>query len=207
MFVPNPMLACAGESRGGAGRCEIDGNTQHPFGGATVGVRESSGTTRPVVSLLGIHKWFDDNHVLRGVDAVVERGQHVVVFGPSGSGNSMLLRTINLLEEPQKGSASILGVEYGPGIEGHLRRGQRGPACELRQRVGMVFQQFNLFPHLTALENVTIALRCVRNIARDEADERAALQLRRGRPRAQCAPIRRSSRAVSCSVSRSPVRW
>ena len=144
-----------------------------------MGARESSGTTGPVVSLLGIHKWFDDNHVLRGVDAVVERGQHVVVFGPSGSGKSTLLRTINLLEEPQKGSVSILGVEYGPGIDGDLRRGQRGPARELRQRVGMVFQQFNLFPHLTALENVTIALRRVRNIARDEADERAALQLRR----------------------------
>ena len=133
----------------------------------------------PVVSLRGIHKWFDDNHVLRGVDASVERGQHVVVFGPSGSGKSTLLRTINLLEEPQKGSVAILGVEYGPGVDGELGRGQRAPARELRQRVGMVFQQFNLFPHLTALENVTIALRRVRNVAQTEAEERAARQLRR----------------------------
>jgi ABC-type polar amino acid transport system ATPase subunit len=133
----------------------------------------------PVVRLRGIQKWFDDNHVLRGVDAAVDRGQHVVVFGPSGSGKSTLLRTINLLEEPQKGSVSVLGVEYGPGVDGELRRSQRGAARELRQRVGMVFQQFNLFPHLTALENVTIALRRVRDIGREEADERAARQLRR----------------------------
>ena len=139
-------------------------------------LRDSTG---PVVRLQGIHKWFDDNHVLRGVDAAVERGQHVVVFGPSGSGKSTLLRTINLLEEPQQGSVSILGVEYGPGVDGALRRSERGSARELRQRVGMVFQQFNLFPHLTALENVTIALRRVKGVDRSEAEERAAQQLRR----------------------------
>jgi ABC-type polar amino acid transport system ATPase subunit len=132
----------------------------------------------PVVSLRGIQKWFGDNHVLRGVDVDVLRGQHVVVFGPSGSGKSTLLRTVNLLEEPQQGSVRVLGVEYGPGVDGEHRRG-RGPARELRQHVGMVFQQFNLFPHLTALENVTIALRRVKGVDRAEAEERGARQLRR----------------------------
>ena len=135
--------------------------------------------TAPVVRLQGIHKWFDDNHVLRGVDLSVSRGEHVVVFGPSGSGKSTLLRTVNLLEEPQKGSVTILGVEYGPGLDGELGSRQRGDARQLRQHVGMVFQQFNLFPHMTVLDNVAIALRRVRGVDRSEAEERAARQLRR----------------------------
>ena len=135
--------------------------------------------TAPVVRLQGINKWFDDNHVLRGVDLAVSRGEHVVVFGPSGSGKSTLLRTINLLEEPQKGSVAILGVEYGPGLDGEITGRRRGDARELRQHVGMVFQQFNLFPHMTVLDNVAIALRRVRGVDRAEAEERAARQLRR----------------------------
>jgi len=116
--------------------------------------------------------------VLRGVDLTVTRGEHVCVFGPSGSGKSTLLRTINLLEEPQRGSVRILGVEYGPGVDGEVGRG-RAPAKQLRQHVGMVFQQFNLFPHMTVLDNVAIALRRVRGVDRAEAEERAARQLRR----------------------------
>ena len=135
--------------------------------------------TTSVVRLQGIQKWFDDNHVLRGVDLSVSRGEHVVVFGPSGSGKSTLLRTINLLEEPQKGSVAILDVEYGPGLDGSLRGRQRGDARQLRQHVGMVFQQFNLFPHMTVIDNVAIALRRVRGVDRAEAEERAARQLRR----------------------------
>jgi ABC-type polar amino acid transport system ATPase subunit len=130
-----------------------------------------------VVGLRDIHKWFDDNHVLRGVDLDVRPGSHVVVFGPSGSGKSTLLRTINLLEEPRSGSVVFKGVEYGPGLPGE--RVKRGSPRHLRQRVGMVFQQFNLFPHMTVLDNVAIALRRVKGIDRDEAEFKAARQLDR----------------------------
>ncbi|HZO97569.1 MAG TPA: amino acid ABC transporter ATP-binding protein [Gaiellaceae bacterium] len=126
-----------------------------------------------VVRLEGIRKSFGTTEVLHGVDLTVHAGEHVVVFGPSGSGKSTLLRTINLLEEPSAGSVQVLGVEYGPA--GGRRRGS---AVELRRRVGMVFQQFNLFPHLTALHNVALALRAAKRVGRDDAEERAAHALR-----------------------------
>ena len=127
-----------------------------------------------VVRLEGIRKSFGKNEVLHGVDLSVHQGEHVVIFGPSGSGKSTLLRTINLLEEPDEGSVRIFGVEYGPGLE---RGGTRGNAIELRRQVGMVFQQFNLFPHLTALGNVALALRTTKRMGRNEAEERAARAL------------------------------
>ena len=129
---------------------------------------------RPVIELKGIRKSFGDNEVLRGVDLSVHAGEHVVVFGPSGSGKSTLLRTINLLEPPTAGSVQVDGVEYahGTGVK-------HGSPIELRRTVGMVFQQFNLFPHLTALENITLPLRRVRRVKRHEAEERAAHALHR----------------------------
>jgi ABC-type polar amino acid transport system ATPase subunit len=130
------------------------------------------------VRLRAINKFFGSNHVLRDVDLYVRRGEHVVIFGPSGSGKSTLLRVINLLEEPQSGSVVVNGREYGPGIPGEPRR-RPGDRRELRQQVGMVFQQFNLFPHLSALDNVTIALRRVKGMKREEAELRAAHQLQR----------------------------
>jgi ABC-type polar amino acid transport system ATPase subunit len=130
-----------------------------------------------VVELRGIRKSFGTNEVLHGVDLTVQAGQHVVIFGPSGSGKSTVLRTINLLEEPSEGSVRVLGVEYGPGIPGEPRV-KRGSALELRRQVGMVFQQFNLFPHLTALDNIALALRTVQKLGRTEAEERAANGLR-----------------------------
>jgi ABC-type polar amino acid transport system ATPase subunit len=127
-----------------------------------------------VVRLEGIRKSFGPNEVLHGVDLSVHQGEHVVIFGPSGSGKSTLLRTINLLEEPNAGSVRVLGVEYGP-----VARGQkRGDPVELRRLVGMVFQQFNLFPHLTALHNVALPLRAAKGMARDKAEERAARSLK-----------------------------
>ncbi len=130
-----------------------------------------------VVELRGIRKSFGTNEVLHGVDLTVQAGEHVVIFGPSGSGKSTVLRTINLLEEPSEGSVRVLGVEYGPGIPGETRV-KRGSALELRRQVGMVFQQFNLFPHLTALDNIALALRTVQKLGRGEAEERAARGLR-----------------------------
>ncbi|TXK17764.1 amino acid ABC transporter ATP-binding protein [Homoserinibacter sp. GY 40078] len=130
-----------------------------------------------MIRLRSIVKSYGDHEVLHGVDLTVHRGEHVVIFGPSGSGKSTLLRSINLLEQPDSGSVEVLGAEYGPGIPGAtLPRGNR---LQLRQKVGMVFQQFNLFPHLTALDNVSIALRRVKHISRDEAEVRAARALRR----------------------------
>lgn len=128
-----------------------------------------------VLRLRGIHKSFGPNHVLRGVDLSVGQGQHVVIFGPSGSGKSTLLRTANLLERPDSGSVWFDGKEYGPGVKGEDH--PRGKPRELRQQIGMVFQQFNLFPHITALENVALALRRVKRMKRGEAEHRAASYL------------------------------
>ncbi len=131
-----------------------------------------------VLRLRGIHKSFGTNHVLRGIDLSVGQGQHVVIFGPSGSGKSTLLRTANLLEQPDSGSVWFDGKEYGPGIPGAGGEDPpRGKPRDLRQQVGMVFQQFNLFPHITALENVALALRRVKGAKRAEAELEAASYL------------------------------
>ena len=130
------------------------------------------------VQLTSIHKSFGSQEVLKGVDLVVSPGEHVVVFGPSGSGKSTLLRTINLLERPTSGSVCVYGTEYGPGLPGE-RPHARGSAIELRRQVGMVFQQFNLFPHLSALDNVAVGLRRAKSMSKRDARERAAVELRR----------------------------
>ena len=134
------------------------------------------GHSGPVVQLQGIKKSFGIVEVLHGVDLSVRAGEHVVIFGPSGSGKSTVLRTINLLEQPSEGSVRVFGVEYGPGP---IARGEkRGSPVELRRQVGMVFQQFNLFPHLTALDNVALPLRSTKGLRRGEAEDRAAAGLR-----------------------------
>jgi ABC-type polar amino acid transport system ATPase subunit len=140
-------------------------------------VHDAERDARIVVELRGIKKSFGIVEVLHGVDLTVHSGEHVVVFGPSGSGKSTLLRTINLLEEPSEGSVRVLGVEYGPGLPGE-RKVKRGNALQLRRQVGMVFQQFNLFPHLTALHNVALPLKSARGMRRRDAEERAAQALR-----------------------------
>jgi len=132
---------------------------------------------QPVVRLREIHKSFGSNHVLKGIDLTVHKGEHVVIFGPSGSGKSTLLRTTNLLEIPDSGSVWFEGKEYGPGLDDEDH--PKGKARLLRQEIGMVFQQFNLFPHITALENVALALRRVKRIPRPDAEMRAATYLDR----------------------------
>ncbi|MEX0674433.1 MAG: amino acid ABC transporter ATP-binding protein [Gaiellaceae bacterium] len=122
-----------------------------------------------LVRLEDVDKWFGDLHVLRGVSLAVHPGEVLVVIGPSGSGKSTLLRTINLLEEPTEGRVVFDGLEL------------TDVRCDLnaaRTHIGMVFQSFNLFPHKTALGNITLALRNVLGLSKAEARERALEQLR-----------------------------
>ncbi len=105
-------------------------------------------TANPIVSITGLNKWYGDFHVLRDINLDVAKSERIVICGPSGSGKSTLIRCINALEEFQEGRIVVDGIELGPS----LRR-----VDEVRREVGMVFQSFNLFPHLTVLENCTLA--------------------------------------------------
>ncbi|QIG45736.1 amino acid ABC transporter ATP-binding protein [Nocardioides anomalus] len=131
-----------------------------------------------MVKIRGLRKSFGPLEVLKGIDLDVHQGEHVVLFGPSGSGKSTVLRSINLLEPPDHGSVCVDGVEYGPGVAGAASV-KRGRPMALRRKVGMVFQQFNLFPHLTALDNVALPLRSVKGMRSEPAMQRAAEYLRR----------------------------
>src|SRR6478752_2059951 len=107
--------------------------------------------TEPVVRVEALHKYFGPLEVLKGIDMVVDRGEVVVIFGRSGSGKSTLLRCINFLEDPTHGTIEVAGVR----LEGGYRtRRKREEIRQIRLRAGMVFQQFNLFPQMTALQNV-----------------------------------------------------
>ena len=114
-----------------------------------------------IVSITGLNKWYGDFHVLRDINLDVARGERIVICGPSGSGKSTLIRCINALEEFQEGEIVVDGIELGP----NLRR-----VDEVRREVGMVFQSFNLFPHLTVLENCTLAPIWVRNTPKKDAE-------------------------------------
>ena len=126
----------------------------------------------PIVGIAGLNKWYGDFHVLRDIDLDVGKGERIVICGPSGSGKSTLIRCINALEEFQEGRIVIDGIELGP----NLRR-----VDEVRREVGMVFQSFNLFPHLTVLENCTLAPVQVRKMPKQEAEEVALRLLTRVR--------------------------
>ncbi len=124
----------------------------------------------PLIRMEGIHKWFGDNHVLRGIDLALEPGEVQVIIGPSGGGKSTLLRCTNLLERPTLGNVWFENQEI-TDIRANLD--------QVRTRMGMVFQQFNLFPHMTALRNITIALQKVLKLSHDEAKDGAMEQLAR----------------------------
>ena len=124
----------------------------------------------PMIVAEGVEKWFGDFQALKGVDLTVDRGEVVVVLGPSGSGKSTLIRCINRLEEHDRGRIVVDGIE----LSNDVRNIQ-----EIRREVGMVFQQFNLFPHLTVLENVMLAPRHVRRWPKAKAEEVAMGHLER----------------------------
>ncbi|MEO8303519.1 MAG: amino acid ABC transporter ATP-binding protein [Betaproteobacteria bacterium] len=124
----------------------------------------------PIIEFSRVNKWFGKFHVLRDIDLSVATGERIVICGPSGSGKSTLIRCINRLEEHQQGVIKVDGVELTDDLK----------AIEaIRRQVGMVFQQFNLFPHLTVLENLTLAPMWVGRMPKREADERAMAQLER----------------------------
>ena len=115
-----------------------------------------------IIQCTDVHKWFDEFHALRGIHMDVEKGEVIVIFGPSGSGKSTFIRTINRLEEHQRGTIIVDGIE--------LTHDVRNIAA-VRSEIGMVFQSFNLFPHLTVLQNVTLSPIWVKKMPKEEAQE------------------------------------
>jgi general L-amino acid transport system ATP-binding protein len=127
-------------------------------------------TDEPAIEISGMHKWYGDFHVLKDINLTVMKGERIVVCGPSGSGKSTMIRCINRLEEHQRGTIIVDGIE----LTGDLKQ-----IDQVRREVGMVFQHFNLFPHLTVLENLTLAPIWVRKMPNAEADEIAMQYLER----------------------------
>jgi general L-amino acid transport system ATP-binding protein len=133
----------------------------------------TSGATPHLITFDKVNKWYGNNfHVLRDIELNVRRGERIVICGPSGSGKSTLIRCINRLEEHQQGRLVVDGTELSDDIKAIEK---------IRKEVGMVFQQFNLFPHLTVLENLTLSPMWVGKLPKREAEERAMTQLKRVR--------------------------
>jgi polar amino acid transport system ATP-binding protein len=123
-----------------------------------------------VIVIKDLHKYFGKLEVLRGIDEYIRKGEVVVVIGPSGSGKSTFLRCLNLLEQPTRGEILIEGVSI---------TDKHNDINKLRQKVGMVFQQFNLFPHLTVMDNITLAPVKLKKMAKEQAEEIASNLLKR----------------------------
>lgn len=131
--------------------------------------RPASGSTiAPIIAITGMHKWFGDFHVLSDINLQVQEKERIVICGPSGSGKSTLIRCINRLEEHQRGQIIVNGTELTNDIKNIEK---------VRTEVGMVFQHFNLFPHLTIIENLTLGPIWVRKTPKKEAEEMAMLYL------------------------------
>ena len=143
--------------------------------GSTDGVANASGAG-PVVRAIDVHKRFHANEVLKGVSLTVQRGEVVVILGPSGGGKSTFLRCLNHLEKIDSGKIEINGhlIGYKESAGGKLKEESDRAVARQRAEIGMVFQRFNLFPHMTILENIIEAPVHVRGITREEAKKRAA---------------------------------
>jgi general L-amino acid transport system ATP-binding protein len=127
---------------------------------------------QPIITMRGVDKWYGQFHVLKSINLEVRPKERIIICGPSGSGKSTLIRCINRLEEHQKGQIVVDGVELTNDLK-HIER--------IRREVGMVFQHFNLFPHMTVLENLALAPIWVRKMPKAEAEERAMFYLNRVR--------------------------
>ena len=123
-----------------------------------------------MIQMIDVHKWYGEFHVLKSIDLTINKGERIVICGPSGSGKSTLIRCINRLEEHQRGQIIVEGTE----LTGDLKHVE-----QVRREVGMVFQHFNLFPHLSVLDNLTLAPIWVRNTPKAEAEESAMNLLER----------------------------
>jgi general L-amino acid transport system ATP-binding protein len=121
-----------------------------------------------IIEIIDMHKWYGDFHVLRGINLTIRKGERIVICGPSGSGKSTLIRCINRLEEHQRGKIIVDGTELTSDIKNIEK---------IRAEVGMVFQHFNLFPHLSILENLTLGPIWVRKIPRNDAEKTAMYYL------------------------------
>jgi len=129
---------------------------------------ETGQSDNAMVEMIDMHKWFGDFHVLQGINLRVEKGERIVICGPSGSGKSTLIRCINRLEEHQKGRIIVDGTE----LTNNIKKIEK-----IRAEVGMVFQHFNLFPHLTIVDNLTLGPLWVRKVPKAEAEETAMFYL------------------------------
>jgi general L-amino acid transport system ATP-binding protein len=126
--------------------------------------RDNRSSNQAMIEIMNMHKWFGDFHVLRGIDLTIKRQERIVICGPSGSGKSTLIRCINRLEEHQRGRIIVDGIELTNNIKNIEK---------VRAEVGMVFQHFNLFPHLTIVENLTLGPIWVRKVPKAEAEDTA----------------------------------
>jgi general L-amino acid transport system ATP-binding protein len=139
---------------------------------ASAATLRSAAADEVMIQMVGVHKWYGQFHVLKDIDLTVYKGERIVICGPSGSGKSTLIRCINRLEEHQKGKIIVDGIE----LSNDLKNIE-----QIRREVGMVFQHFNLFPHLTVLENCTLAPIWVRRMPKAEAEKAAMKYLDRVR--------------------------
>lgn len=124
----------------------------------------------PIIVCKDVHKWYGDFHALRGINMVVEPREVIVIFGPSGSGKSTFIRTLNCLEDHQQGQIIVDQIELGNDIRN---------IEQVREETGMVFQQFNLFPHLTVIQNITLGPIWVKKYSKENAEEKAIELLER----------------------------
>jgi general L-amino acid transport system ATP-binding protein len=127
-----------------------------------VSVMSSEAKEKDIIICRDVHKWFDRLHVLRGINLTIKVGEVMVIFGPSGSGKSTFIRTINRLEEHQRGTIIVDGIELTHDIRN---------IATVRSEIGMVFQQFNLFPHLTVMQNIALAPMWVRRWPKEKAEQ------------------------------------